>query len=59
MLELATKHGYVCQPIAEMTAELAHEIASRMKPQLGNNVYQMLSFSLPSFSPVALDKILL
>ena len=28
MLELATKHGYVCQPIAEMTAELAHEIGA-------------------------------
>ena len=55
MLNLATKHGYACQLLAPLTKELANAIAIRMRPRVGSQVYQMISFSRISYPLAALD----
>ena len=57
MLALAAKHGYTCQPHAELLKELGRSIASRMTPRRGAAIYQMMAFSMHAFPLQALEKI--
>ena len=55
---LATKLGMTLQPESMMLAELGGEIAARMTPRIGANVYQMPAFIMHCFPGELLSKIL-
>lgn len=49
LIEQATALGWVAQPREEFLIELGQQIACRLRPRTGSNVYQMAAFNLPSF----------
>ena len=55
---LATNLGMTLQPESMMLAELGGEIAARMTPRIGANVYQMPAFIMHCFPGELLSKIL-
>ena len=57
MLELASAHGYICQPLTKWSKEIGHSIASRMVPRLGEQVYQVFAYNIPNCPKAALMKI--
>ena len=57
LFELAEQLGYQIIDRGKLIKYLADSIASRMTPRVGDNVYQMPSFSIPNF-PLSLATLL-
>lgn len=57
MVALANEHHFSCVPKEKLLAELGHALAKRMIKRRGDQVYQMLAFSLPYFPRELLKEI--
>lgn len=58
MFKLAAKYNYTCVPESKLLLQLGKELGARMIQRSGENIYQMIAFSVTNFPRGLLEKIL-